>query len=85
MSNNKSEYRRKNGGRLEGRALAARVAKEVNGMMLAQAFVTVKTAGFHIQITTHDGVPRTGGMAIDGERVMVDVVQGFVARSWAAE
>jgi hypothetical protein len=84
MSNNKSEYRHRNGGRLEGRALAVRVAQEVNGMMVAQAYVTAKSAGFRLQINKNDGVPRQGGAQADGERVMVDVVSGFVAKSWAA-
>jgi hypothetical protein len=82
MGNNKSEYRRK-GGRLEGHALSAVVAKEVNGMMLAQAYVIAKSAGFKLQINKYDGVPRQGLVASDGERVMVDVVSGIVRKSWA--
>jgi hypothetical protein len=85
MSNNKSEYRRKNGGKLEGRALAARIAQEVNGMMLAQAYVAVKSAGFHLQINKLDGVLRQGYVPVDGDKVMVDVISGFVSKSWAAD
>ena len=85
MSNNKTEYRRRNGGRLEGTALAVRVAQEVNGMMLAQAFVTVKSAGFKLLINKNDGVPRAGGTQEDGAKVMVDVVSGFVRKSWAVD
>ncbi len=85
MGNNKSEHRRKSGGRFEGRALVAAVAREVNGMMLAQAFITTKSAGFKLQINKSDGVPRVGQSLGDGEKVIVDVVSGFVRKSWAAE
>lgn len=85
MSNNKSEYRRRNGSRLEGRGLVARVAQEVNGMMLSQAFITVRSAGFRLQINKFDGVPRAASSYDDGERVMVDVVSGFVRKSWPAD
>jgi len=85
MSDGRTERRRQNGGRLEGRALAMRVAQEVNGMMLAQAFVTVKSAGFKLLINKNDGVPRSGGVSEDGHKVMVDVVRGFVSKSWATD
>jgi len=84
MSDNRNERRRRNGSRLEGNALAIRVAQEVNGMMLSQAFVTAKSAGFKLQINKHDGVPRSGYVPDDGQMVMVDVVSGFVSKSWAA-
>ena len=56
MSNEKIERRRRNGSRLEGRALAARIANEINGKMLAQAFVIVRSAGFKLLINKADGV-----------------------------
>lgn len=85
MNDNKTERRRRNGSRLEGRALAMRVAQEVNGMMLAQAFVVTKSAGFQLLINKHDGVPVRGRVCEDGTKVMVDVVSGFVDKSWAAD
>ena len=85
MSDSRTERRRQNGGRLEGRALAIRVAQEVNGMMLAQAYVVAKSAGFPLSINKHDGVPRSSPPLDAGTKVMVDVVGGFVSKSWAAE
>jgi len=85
MKNDRTERRRPNGSRLDGRALAMRVAQEVNGMLLAQAFVVTKSAGFSLQVNKHDGVPRTGVVLNTGPKVMVDVVSGFVRKSWAAE
>lgn len=84
MSDNKTARRRANGNRLEGRALAMRVAQEVNGMMLSQAYVTVRSAGFRLQVNKLDGIPRLGQVPGTGDKVIVDVVQGFVSRSWAA-
>jgi hypothetical protein len=85
MSDNKGTYRRTNGSRLEGNALAARVAQEVNGMMLAQAFVVARSAGFKLKINKHDGVPRLASHdeARRDDRVLVDIVGGFVRKSWA--
>ncbi len=85
MSDSTTERRRRNGSRLEGRALAMRVAQEVNGMMLAQAFVVARSAGFPMLINKHDGVPVQGRAPADGPRVMVDVVSGFVRKSWATD
>jgi hypothetical protein len=76
------DYRKANGRRLEGQGLVARVAQEVNGMMLAQAFVVTKGAGFRLRINKYDGVPGSGYVP-DGEVVNVDVVGGFVKKSWA--
>ncbi len=85
MNDSRTERRRPNGSRLEGRALAARVAQEVNGMMLAQAFVTARSAGFPLRINKTDGVPRQGFVDEPGTKVMVDVIGGFVRKSWAAD
>ena len=85
MNDGKTERRRRNGSRLEGRALAMRVAQEVNGMMLAQAYVVTKSAGFKLLINKNDGVPVQGRPPTDGTKVMVDVVSGFIRKSWATE
>ena len=82
MNENK-KHRRPNGKRLDGNALAARVAQEVRGMMLAQAFVIVRGAGFQLKINKLDGVPRQVAVGV-AEIVNVDVVDGFVKNSWAA-
>ena len=84
MSDNRTEHRRRNGSRLQGNALAAQVARELNGMMLAQAFTKARLAGFRLQINKLDGVPRQGQLPVEGDKVMVDVVSGFINRSWAA-
>jgi hypothetical protein len=84
MSDNRTERRKRNGKRLDGRGLAIQVAQEVEGMMLAQAFVTIRSAGLELQIFKHDGVPRPVPDNKRDDRVMVNVVQGFIKKSWAA-
>jgi hypothetical protein len=85
MSDNRNERRRSNGRRLEGRGLVAQVARDVVGMVLAQAFIVVRSAGFKLQVNKNDGVPRMGMVADAGPKVIVDVVGGYVRKSWASE
>lgn len=84
MSDNRIQRRSARGKRLDGRGLAIQVAKEVEGMMLAQAFVVVRSAGLELQINKHDGVPRLMPCGKRDDRVMVDVVSGFIKKSWVA-
>jgi len=84
MSDTRTERRRTNGSRLEGRALAMQVAKEANGKVLAQAYIMAKSAGFRLYINKCDGVPKQGQLFDDGHKVMVDIVGGIVQKAWAA-
>jgi len=79
------DYRKANGRRVEGYGLAVRIAQEVKGMMLAQAFVVVKSAGFKLSIDKHDGVPRKIGRSEDmTTTIHVDVIDGYVRSSRAS-
>ena len=79
----KKDYRKANGRRVEGHGLAIRIAQEVKGMLLAQAFVVTKSAGFQLKVNKLEGVPH-GGVRLydDREVVNVDVAGGIVNKSW---
>lgn len=52
-------------------------------MMLAQAFIIVRSAGLKIRVTKLDGVVRKGYIDdVDDRRVNVEVVGGYVKRAW---
>lgn len=72
-------YRSTKGRRIDGRALATRIAQEVTGMMLAEAYVVIKAAGFKLRINKFNGVPRPSDL---DEAVQVDVVDGYIKKSW---
>jgi len=77
------DRRKPNGKRIEGLGLAAKIAQEVNGMMLAEAFVAVRSAGFQLNVTKLDGVPRKAALNSDVlDIVNVDVIDGIVKRGW---
>lgn len=84
MSNNRNDHRNSNGSRLEGFALVAKIAQQVIGMGLAQAYATTKSAGFHLRINKIDGVTREGYARDDRDKVMVNVVRGTVTKGWAS-
>lgn len=84
MSDTRTERRRSNGSRLEGRALAMQVAKETNGKVLAQAYIMAKSAGLKLRINKWDGVPKQGQVPDDDPTVLVDVVGGIVQKAWTA-
>ncbi len=81
---NKKDYRRDNGRKLEGHGLAARIAKEVTGMALSQAYVVITSAGYHLNINKFDGVPHKSGRFSEKETINVDVVAGMVKKSWCS-
>lgn len=83
MSTKIADRRRANGSSLDGRALTNRVALEVKGMPLAQAFATVRAAGYQLLIAKHDGVPRPSEVDHLDDRIVVNVVQGLITDSWA--
>ena len=78
---NEKTYRSAKGRRLDGNALAVRVAQGLNGMLLAQAYIVAKSAGFKLRVNKLDGVPRETDVLDD--MVHVDVIGGIVRRSWA--
>ena len=82
MSDSRTERRRSNGSRLEGRGLAVQVAKELSGKILSQAFIMAKSAGLKLLINKWDGVPQQGRAPEDGPKVVVDVVSGIVQKAW---
>jgi hypothetical protein len=82
MSTKIAARRHADGSSLDGRALTKRVAHEVKGMPLAQAFVTARAAGYQLLIAKHDGVPRDAEVDRCDDRIVVNVVQGLVADSW---
>jgi hypothetical protein len=80
-----NDHRKANGRRLEGFGLATKVAQELRGMVLAQAFVITKSAGFQLNVNKLDGVPCNAHVRPDIGSVNVDVVGGIVSKSWAIE
>lgn len=79
----KKTYRRPNGRRVDGFGLAAKVAHEIVGMMLAQAFVVTRAAGLELCVNKLDGVPHPHVSRSGADPINVDVVGGFVRKSWA--
>ena len=76
-------YRHKNGRRLGQAGLANAIAQDVTGMMLAQAFVTIRRMGCRLVINRLDGVPhRTTPLSKNVQVIYVDVVGGSVRKSW---
>lgn len=84
MSDSRTERRKPNGKRFGPVALAAQVASELPGMVLAQAFVVARSAGYKLHVHKHDGVPRDISQRPGEASIMVDVVSGIVKKSWAS-
>ena len=85
--NGHEDARCPSGKRLEGKGLAIRIAQGIKGMVLAQAYIVVKSAGFAMRVTRLDGVPRSGFSVsndadISKELVSVDVLDGVVRSAW---
>lgn len=84
---NRVQPRRPNGKRLEGKGLAIKVAQDIKGMMLAQAYIVVKSWGFAMRVSRLDGIARGGFDVYDdptkaSTRVHVDVSDGVVMSAW---
>ncbi len=73
--------RRSNGKRLEGKGLAIRMSQEIKGMMLAQAFIMLKSAGFILSVHKLDDEVISKHAAIDNA-IIVDVTNGVVKVAW---
>lgn len=80
----KKTYRKANGRRVEGQGLAIRVAMEVKGLMLAHAYVLTKSAGMQLNVSKLDGLPRNCIGSDNKDTVNVEVVDGFVRKSWVS-
>lgn len=77
------EYRKRNGKRLEGAGLAARMIEEIKGTMLAMAFVKLRSAGFKLRVDKMDGTPAPKPLEKNDDlRVNVTVVNGLVKTAW---
>ena len=77
-----NERRKANGRRLEGNGLAARVAQETVGMVLAQAFSLARSAGYQLRVKKIDGVPKDGFPGGRGSTWLdVEVIDGIVKRA----
>lgn len=82
---NRTTPRRPNGKRLEGKGLAIKMAQDIKGMALAQAFIVLKSAGFPLRVVRLDGISRTGFGTHEEQvqnRVEADVVDGVVKCAW---
>ena len=77
-------YRKANGRRVEGRGLAIRISQDVKGMLLAQAFVVAKSAGFYLLVNKLDGVPHKAVPLYDRDTINVEVINGVVKKSWVS-
>jgi hypothetical protein len=82
--NSQTDYRKSNGSRLEGHGLAIRIAQEMTGMTLAQAYVVARSAGFALRINKFDGVPHPSQLKDERQALLVDVVAGIVRKSCVA-
>jgi hypothetical protein len=75
-------YRRNNGRRLGQAGLADRIAQEINGMMLAQAFVIARAGDCRLIVNKLDGVPHRPSWSGRGSStIYVDVILGIVRKS----
>lgn len=83
MSIKQVERRSAQGKRLDGKALAVRIAHEVEGLQLAHAFVLSRSAGFPLKINKHNGVLREGTASLTGaDHIVVNVIGGAVVAGW---
>lgn len=77
-----TQYRRGNGKKLEGNALAYKIAQDISGMMLAMAFMKVKGAGFRLHVHKLDGQVAPPVREQDMTRLNVEVSEGLVRKAW---
>jgi hypothetical protein len=68
----------------DSRSQVARIAQEVSGMVLSQAYVVAKSAGCVLKVNKLDGVPWRSDLAPGAETISVDVVGGIVMKGWAS-
>ena len=64
----------------DSQVCARKVSHDVLGMMLAQAYMFVKSSGFNLHINKFDGVSRQTSSNLG--TIHVDVVDGYVKKSW---
>lgn len=77
-----TQYRRNNGKRLKGNALAYKIAQDISGMILAMAYMRVKGAGFHLHVHKLNGQVGSTVKEQDMTRLNVEVTEGLVRKAW---
>jgi hypothetical protein len=82
-TNLKTQYRRQNGKKLEGDALARKIAQDISGMMLYMAFMKVKMAGLKLRVHKLDGQISHPVKEQDMTRLNVEVTDGVIRKAWA--
>lgn len=69
----------------EGFGLVVRIAKEVDGLVLAHAFVITKSAGLQLNVNKLDGISLNASQPARLGIVNVDVLDGKVQKSWPSQ
>jgi hypothetical protein len=75
-------YRRKNGRRLEGDALAHHIARDIRGKLLNMVYMRVKHAGLKIRVHKVDGVVASQGGERDMARINIELNNGLISNAW---
>lgn len=61
---------------------ARRMSNELSGLMLAHAYVKVRSAGLAFRLSKLDGVNWTPSLGADPLRLNVEVADGMVRKAW---
>ena len=75
-------YRRKNGRRLEGDALAHQFAIDVRGKLLTMVYMKVKHAGLKLRVHKVDGNVTSQAGDKDMTRINVELKNGIISNAW---
>lgn len=75
-------YRRSNGRRLEGDALAYHFAKDIRGKLLNMVYMRVKHAGLKLRVAKVDGKSSAAAGEKDTTRINVELTNGFITNAW---
>lgn len=75
-------YRRKNGKRLEGDALAQHMARDIRGKQLIMVYMKVKHAGLKVRVHKVDGAATSSSTERDMSRINVELTGGIISNAW---
>lgn len=75
-------YRRKNGRRLEGDALAIQFARDIRGKLLNMVYMRVKHAGLKIRVHKVDGNVTSKTGEKDMTRINIELNDGLISNAW---
>ena len=78
----KDTYRRKNGRRLEGDALAHQIARDVRGKLLTMIYMKVKHAGLKLRVHKIDDSVASQAGDKDMTRINVELRNGVISNAW---